>query len=335
MRRIMLLLLRQRTPWKEIVCPGVTCFVTVFITLKNIFEHKADLQALVVDAHFTGHKLKRSASDRVVHAIILDNKFWDDCFTAYKLVNPLTKLMRIVNADDKPSLRYVYEGTMRAENAIKEMFKHTYFLNPAFFFDENYKEAPDAMRGLLDLVILHCKVNNFDKPEVFRAAKNLQPSKNICLIFASLAKHLFLRGVKGIGVFFLSNSYKRSNRLEHDRLNDIVYVTYNLHLKSRKRRQKRKQKVQYDLIDYESVNLVDFWVTEEVVEKEPDLPSNIEDLLHDIDADLDQSGGGGRRRDSSPTFYAGPLDFSGPSSRNEGNDINETNLQQVITDFDN
>ena len=35
----------------------------------------------------------------------------------------------------------------------------------------------------------------------------------------------------------------------------------------RKEKEKRKQKTQYDPIDYESINSVDFWVTEEVVEK--------------------------------------------------------------------
>ncbi|RYQ95898.1 hypothetical protein Ahy_B08g091279 [Arachis hypogaea] len=92
---------------------------------------------------------------------------------------------------------------------------------------------------------------------------------------------------------------------------------------------KRKQKVQYDSIDIESIDMVDFWVTKEV-EKEPDLPSNIEDLLDEIDAGLDQGGGGC----SSSTFYAAPLAFSGPSSGNEGDDINDANLQQVMEDFD-
>ncbi|XLU30024.1 hypothetical protein S245_066090, partial [Arachis hypogaea] len=71
----------------------------------------------------------------------------------------------------------------------------------------------------------------------------------------------------------------RMNRLEHDRLSDIVYVTYNLHLKSRTERKKRKQKLQYDPIDIESIDMVVFWVTKEVIEKESDLLSNIKDLL--------------------------------------------------------
>ncbi|RYR58393.1 hypothetical protein Ahy_A05g024139 [Arachis hypogaea] len=51
---------------------------------------------------------------------------------------------------------------------------------------------------------------------------------------------------------------------------------------------------------------------------------------NEIDADLDQGGGGG----STSTFYAAPLAFSGSSSRNEGDEINDANLQQIMEDFD-
>ncbi|XP_025633583.1 uncharacterized protein [Arachis hypogaea] len=268
--------LRQKTYWREIVRPGATRFATIFLTLMSIFKHKLELQQLVVDTHFTGHKLGRSANGRAVSAIILDNKFWDDCFTVCQIVSPLIKLLRLVDADDKPSLGIVYEGMLRSENGIKEMFKHrkteyqpyieiinsrwdkhlkknlhaaAYFLNPDCFFSENYRESPDVMRVLLDLVTLYCKVNNidpveamkeihlyrdrkesFDRPEAVPAAKKLQPDNNI----------------------------------------------------------------------------------------------------YDIDADLDQGGGGG----STSTFYATPLAFSGLSSGNEGDEINDANLQQVMEDFD-
>ena len=53
-------------------------------------------------------------------------------------------------------------------------------------------------------------------------------------------------------------------------------------------------------------------------------------FLDEIDADLDQGGGGG----STSTFYAAPLAFSGPSSGNEGDEINDANLQQIMEDFD-
>ncbi|XLU66962.1 hypothetical protein S245_026015, partial [Arachis hypogaea] len=49
---------------------------------------------------------------------------------------------------------------------------------------------------------------------------------------------------------------KRRNRLEHQRLSDIVYVTYNLRLQSMLHRKKRN----YDPIDIQSIDTVDFWV---------------------------------------------------------------------------
>ncbi|XP_072088422.1 uncharacterized protein [Arachis hypogaea] len=285
--------LRQRTTWKEIVRPGAIHFATIFITLKSIFECKMDLQALVVDTHFTGHKLGRSANGRAVSAIILDNKFWDDCFTICKIVSLLIKLLRLVDGDDKPSLGIVYKGILRSENRINEMFKHcktayqpytkiinsrwdkhlkknlhaaAYFLNPACFFDENYKEAPDVIRGLLDLVTFHFKNNNLDSVEAMKEI------------------HLYRDRKESFDSTEAFRAAKKTSTC---------------------------------------IDSVDFWVTEEVGEKEPDLPSNIEDLFHKIDTDLDQGGGGGG---SSSTFYVAPLDFSGPNSEYEGDDIKEANL---------
>ncbi|RYR59206.1 hypothetical protein Ahy_A05g025039 [Arachis hypogaea] len=173
--------LRQKDNWKEIVRPGPTRFATVFLTLMSIFERKSKLQQLVVDTHFTGHKLGRSANGRAVSAIILDNKFWDDCFTVCQIVSPLIKLLRFVDADDKPSLGIVYEGMLRSENGIKEMFKHrksayqpyteiinsrwdkhlkknlhaaAYFLNPECFFLKIIENH--LMSCELYLILLHC-----------------------------------------------------------------------------------------------------------------------------------------------------------------------------------
>ncbi|XP_072054868.1 uncharacterized protein [Arachis hypogaea] len=340
--------LRKKPHWREIVRPGPTRFATVFITLMSIFERKKDLQALVVDSIFTDHKLGRSATGRAVSATILDCKFWDDCFTVCKLVGPLIKLLRLVDGDDKPSLGYVYEGMQRAEDAIKEMFRQNktayqpytdiinsrwdkhlkkhlhaaaYFLNPSFFFNENFKEEPDVMRvdAMKEIQLYRDRKESFDRPEAIRAASQLKPDE-WWRLFGSSAPCLQKIAVRILSQASASSGCernwslfdqihtKRRNRLEHDRLNDIVYVTYNLRLKS---------------------SLVDFWVTEEVVEKEPDLPSNVDDLLREIDADLYQSGGG------SGGLYAASVDSSAEEGGNEGEDVpTEADLQQVFADFD-
>ncbi|PNX78135.1 DNA binding protein, partial [Trifolium pratense] len=66
--------------------------------------------------------------------------------------------------------------------------------------------------------------------------------------------------------------------LEHQRLNDLVYVAYNLRLQNRG----KPKKIYYDPIDYESIDDIDFWVNEDAP---PELDINeIENLLYHDDA---------------------------------------------------
>ncbi|QHN83263.1 uncharacterized protein DS421_20g703220 [Arachis hypogaea] len=320
--------LRERPKWREIVRPGATRFATVFITLKSIFDRKKELQQLVVDSIFTDHKLGRSATGRAVSAIILDAKFWDDCFTVCKLVSPLIYLLRVVDADDPPSLGYVYEGMLRAEDAIKEMFRQSktayqpytdiinsrwdkhlkkdlhaaaYFLNPKFFLMKIIKKHLMLCEAMKEIHLYRDRKESFDRQEVIPAASELKPDE-WWRLFGGSAPCL-----QKIAVRILSQASASSG----------------------KEKEKRKQKTQHDPIDYESISQVDFWVTEEVVEKEPDLPSNVDDLLREIDADLYQSGGG------SSGLYAASLS-SADQGGNEGEDHpTEADLQQVLADFDN
>ncbi|KAI0511082.1 hypothetical protein KFK09_011704 [Dendrobium nobile] len=68
--------LRKREGWTEIVRPGITRFATTFITLRSVHDHKCDLQAFIT--------------------------------------RPLIRLLRIVDADEKPSLGYLYDGMLQS-----------------------------------------------------------------------------------------------------------------------------------------------------------------------------------------------------------------------------
>ncbi|XP_020964085.1 uncharacterized protein LOC110265556 [Arachis ipaensis] len=94
------------------------------------------------------------------------------------IVGPLIKLLRLVDADEKPSLGSVYDGMQRAKIAIKTMFRNrkvaytpyrsilkirwdnhlkrdlhaaAYFLNPDCFYSEEFVEKVNILRSLLDL----------------------------------------------------------------------------------------------------------------------------------------------------------------------------------------
>nr|XP_025652598.1 uncharacterized protein LOC112748584 [Arachis hypogaea] len=248
--------LGQRPHWREIVRPGATDFATVFITLKRIFDRKKELQALVVDSIFTDHKLKRNAIGRAMSAIILDCKFWDDCFIVCKLVGPLIHLLRIVDADDKLSLGYVYEGMLRAEDAIKEMFRQSKTAYQPYIdiinsrWDKHLKKdihacnKLDSVQAMKEIHLYRDRKKSFDRQEAIRAASELKPDEwwrlfggsAPCLqkrVVRILSQPSASSGCERNWSLFDQIHTKRRNRLEHDRLNDIVYVTYNLRLKSR------------------------------------------------------------------------------------------------------
>ncbi|XP_039035558.1 uncharacterized protein LOC120172051 [Hibiscus syriacus] len=320
--------MRKREGWKEIVRPGVTRFDTTFITLKNSFDHKHDLQALVVDKHFTSHKLSKTTTGKIVSDIVLDQKFWNDCLSIAKLVAPIIRLLRIVDGDEKPSLGYVYEGMQRAKNAIKEMFRNrralykpytdiikarwdkylklnlhaaAYFLNHAFFYDEKFCSKNRVMSAAISLLEKRAFCNDLTKGiSEMNMYRELQGSfgreSALTALFggsAPILQKLAIRllsqtssssGCERNWSVFERIHTKRRNRLEHQRLNDLVYVTYNLHLKNR-----LLKKPCYDPIDYESIDHVDFWVTEEETPPELDIDEIDNFLYHENAIPVSQS----------------------------------------------
>ena len=172
--------LRTREGWTEILRPGASRFATTFIALKSLHDHKYDLQALVTSKFFADSRYSKDKKSTVVVSIILDQKFWNDCFIVVKLMAPLVCLLRIVDYDERPSMGYVYEGMYRTLLGIKKLFNYNkrlyklytniikqrwdgqlcesihsaaYWLNPCFQYDqENFCDKPKVIGGVMDII---------------------------------------------------------------------------------------------------------------------------------------------------------------------------------------
>ncbi|XP_020680610.1 uncharacterized protein LOC110098209 [Dendrobium catenatum] len=112
--------LRKTKDWTEIVRPGVIRFATTFITLKSVHDHKHDLQAFITSKAYIDSKLSKTMKGKEAASIILDAKFLDDRFIISKLSEPLIRLLRIVDADEKPSLGYLYDDEDNLSNICDE-----------------------------------------------------------------------------------------------------------------------------------------------------------------------------------------------------------------------
>ncbi|KAK1434207.1 hypothetical protein QVD17_11126 [Tagetes erecta] len=169
--------LRKRHGWTEIIRPGVTRFGTSFMTLKSLYDHKSDLQAMVNSNEYKVLKLSKAKD---VELIILDEAFWENCYITVKVMSPILRLLRICDSSEKPASGYVYEGMHRAKKDIEELFNQktdlykpyidiidarwdkmlrkglhsaAYWLNPIFQYDEdNIIHKREAFGGVLDMI---------------------------------------------------------------------------------------------------------------------------------------------------------------------------------------
>ncbi|XP_057461894.1 uncharacterized protein LOC130752113 [Actinidia eriantha] len=313
--------LRKRKGWTEIVRPGATRFATTFIALHSTHKHMHDLKALVTSKDFVDSRYAKEKKAKEIIAIILDNKFWNDCLIIDKIVEPLMRLLRIVDGDVKPSMGYVYEGIYRARLGIKKVFLNkrrlykpytdilkqrwdnqlrknihaaAYWLNPAFQYDQvSFCRKPEVMSSFLDLVdtkatcsktklldesrLYRDRLESFGRELALTTCKTTQPDE-WWRLFGHSAPNLQKLAIRILSQTSSSSGCERNwsvferihtkkrNRLEHQRLNDLVFVHYNLRLQNR---HLYKMKNNYDPVDIESIDKTEFWIVEE--EEDPPL----------------------------------------------------------------
>ncbi|KAI0524227.1 hypothetical protein KFK09_003591 [Dendrobium nobile] len=183
-----------------------------------------------------------------------------------------------------------------------------YFLNPHFQYDrENYCQKTGILQGLVELIgnkdicskptiamnevrLFRDGLESFGKPIALTMPKEMQPDE-WWKMFGSSAPNLQKVAIRILSqtssssgcernwsVFEQIHS-KRRNYLEHQRLNDLVYVRYNLNLKNRFQLKKRH----YDPLNYTCVEMVDFWILEDEATPELDL-QDLENEIYKVDA---------------------------------------------------
>ncbi|XP_022018457.2 uncharacterized protein LOC110918457 [Helianthus annuus] len=163
-----------------------------------------------------------------------------------------------------------------------------YWLNPAYQYDkENLYKGKEVFKGVLEMVEKNFSVDEvidittalgkfrdgeecFGRSSAVASRKAIQPAEWWRLfggdypLMQNFAVRILSQTASSSGcernwsVFERIHTKKR-NRLEHERLNDLVFVHYNLRLQNRLKYAKRS----YDPVDCESISHAEFWVVEE------------------------------------------------------------------------
>ncbi|KAL8556408.1 hypothetical protein ACS0TY_004014 [Phlomoides rotata] len=249
--------LRKREGWTTIIHLGPTRYATTFIGLKSVLEHQHDLQDFFTSRTFRESRYYMDKKASAVFTVVLDSKFWSDYAIVVGVVDPLICVLCIINT----CIGSVYDRIYRAKKTIKDLFRRkrrlykpftniikkrwdkqlprdihatTYLLNPTFAYGkENMCKKKEIMDNFVEIVTILIRDKSIqmkftDEVSIFQERLG---SFGQSLALESL-KTMQTRCEMNLSVFERIHIKKR-NKLEHPRLNDLVFIHYNLCLQEK------------------------------------------------------------------------------------------------------
>ena len=114
-----LALMREFTNRRDLVRPGITRFATTFLSLSCLVDKKSQLAAMVSSTKWDDNRWSKTEKGRVTKATIYSDIFWTNTRKLLKMYTSLFKLLRIVDADRRPSMGFVYGMLEDAKNEVQ------------------------------------------------------------------------------------------------------------------------------------------------------------------------------------------------------------------------
>ncbi|XP_025637044.1 uncharacterized protein [Arachis hypogaea] len=260
-----LFLMRKFTGGPEILRPAPTRFATNFIALQSILAQKDPLRAIVTSKEWTSSAYSKEAKAKKFVDQVLDSKFWSQCTDIVKLTEPLVRVLRIVDSEDRAAMGFLYSAYHKArEEIVKRFQKRKRVADPYLkILDTQFEKHKQTISGLLDVIekyayddpVLNSKLTSekrifknaeqdFGIPSAIRERTTVMPDQwwesygcgapNLQkLAIRVLSQTCSSSGCERNWSIFERIHSKKRNRLEHQKLKDLVYVHYNLRLQQR------------------------------------------------------------------------------------------------------
>ncbi|XP_057761024.1 uncharacterized protein LOC130981445 [Arachis stenosperma] len=175
-----LFLMRKFTGRREILHPAPTQFATIFIALLSILAQKDPLRAMVTSKEWTSSTYSKEAKAKIFVDQVLDSEFWSQCTDIVKLTEPLVRVLRIVDNEDRDAMDFLYQAIYKAKEEMVKRFQKRkkvadpylkildtrwdaqlkknlhaagYWLNRAFRFNaEEFEKHRQTTPGLFDVI---------------------------------------------------------------------------------------------------------------------------------------------------------------------------------------
>uniref|UniRef100_A0A6N2LQL2 BED-type domain-containing protein n=1 Tax=Salix viminalis TaxID=40686 RepID=A0A6N2LQL2_SALVM len=172
---------KEFTNGHDLCRPGITRFTTHFLSLQCLLKFKKELRQMFTCTKWVESSHGKSRVGNEIAAIILqDNDFWPRCAHIVNVSEPLVRVLRLADSEEKPSMGYLYEAMDKAKEAIKIRLKNRMsqygpyirvidarwdkqlhsplhaagcFLNPGIYFRPSFSKQREVTRGLLTTIM--------------------------------------------------------------------------------------------------------------------------------------------------------------------------------------
>ncbi|KAK2645550.1 hypothetical protein Ddye_020745 [Dipteronia dyeriana] len=205
-------MMRSFTKTKDIVRPIVTRFASAFLTLQSLVEKKDNLRAMFASREWDKCKWSKTTKGKTAYSTMMNITFWNGVTTCLKVFAPLVRVLRLVDGDQKPYMGFLYGKLIKAKEEIKLALKGN----------------DNAYRPIID--IIDSKVKDWLDTPLHLMAYLLNP--------------FYLYEDPSIGTdgdIMDTIHTKKRNRLDVDRLNNLVYAQFNANSINKQKRLKNKE----------------------------------------------------------------------------------------------
>eukprot|EP00253_Pinus_taeda_P004477 PITA_04477 len=242
-------LMRKFTNNKELVQPAITRFATTFISLQPLLNSMWEVKSMFLSADWRSLSISRKPEgEGICKLVSYDQRFWAEVEEVCAISEPLVKVLRLVDGE-KPAMGYLYEAMDRAKEAIR-----TYYADKG---DEGFDaEVMDGFFTCVEMMVsseqereeiskemevyrmgggtfgFNMAINNRSTkmPDVWWTSYGARVPHLQKLAIRVLSQTCSSSGCEHNWSVFDKIHSKKRNRLESQRLNDMVYVYYNLRL---------------------------------------------------------------------------------------------------------
>nr|KAJ0209892.1 hypothetical protein LSAT_V11C400211820 [Lactuca sativa] len=132
-RTLLLNMLRDFMGQRDMIRPAKTRFATALLTLNCFRSHKTSLKKLFTSEAWNKSKFKGEEGGTQCVTTTFSTSFWINIEIAVKVGEPLLAVLRLVDSERKPAMRYIYEAMDRAKEQIAYSFNNKFNKYKAFF----------------------------------------------------------------------------------------------------------------------------------------------------------------------------------------------------------